>query len=118
MVLKGLCIVHFSSRKQNWVEAIHWYDTMLNMMDYDEGGEYDGTQDEPRYLLLAREAEMYQEGGFDLKADPQRSGQTPSWLNRSFLGLNTKQVVVSATVTILRFRNDCGVRAPPCGSLK
>ncbi|XP_030256288.1 eukaryotic elongation factor 2 kinase isoform X5 [Sparus aurata] len=63
-----------ADRKQNWVEAIHWYDTMLNMMDYDEGGEYDGTQDEPRYLLLAREAEMYQEGGFDLKADPQRSG--------------------------------------------
>uniref|UniRef100_A0A671X861 Eukaryotic elongation factor 2 kinase n=1 Tax=Sparus aurata TaxID=8175 RepID=A0A671X861_SPAAU len=63
-----------ADRSQNWVEAIHWYDTMLNMMDYDEGGEYDGTQDEPRYLLLAREAEMYQEGGFDLKADPQRSG--------------------------------------------
>ncbi|XP_036936604.1 eukaryotic elongation factor 2 kinase isoform X2 [Acanthopagrus latus] len=63
-----------ADRKQNWEEAIHWYDTVLNMMDYDEGGEYDGTQDEPRYLLLAREAEMYQEGGFHLKADPQRAG--------------------------------------------
>lgn len=45
------------------------------MTDYDEGGEYDGTQDEPRYLLLAREAEMLMTGGFRLKKDPQRSGE-------------------------------------------
>lgn len=63
-----------ADRKRDWKEAIHWYDTVLNMMDYDEGGEYDGTQDEPRHLLLAREAEMYQEGGYNLTADPQRAG--------------------------------------------
>ncbi|KAL2078200.1 hypothetical protein ACEWY4_025885 [Coilia grayii] len=63
-----------SDRKQDWQEAIHWYDSVLNMTDFDEGGEFDGMQDEPRYLLLAREAEMYQEGGFDLDADPQRAG--------------------------------------------
>ncbi|XP_045924604.1 eukaryotic elongation factor 2 kinase isoform X1 [Micropterus dolomieu] len=61
-------------RNQDWEEAIHWYDSALNMTDYDEGGEFDGTQDEPRYLLLAREAEMYQEGGHKLTADPQRAG--------------------------------------------
>uniref|UniRef100_A0A8D3DC31 Eukaryotic elongation factor 2 kinase n=1 Tax=Scophthalmus maximus TaxID=52904 RepID=A0A8D3DC31_SCOMX len=63
-----------ADRSQNWVEAIHWYDRALNMVDYDEGGEYDGTQDEPRYLLLAREGEMYQEGGYNLTADPQKAG--------------------------------------------
>lgn len=63
-----------ADRKQNWEEAIHWYDTVLNMTDFDEGGEFDGTQDEPRYLLLAREAEMYQVGGHNLTADPQRAG--------------------------------------------
>ncbi|XP_049420004.1 eukaryotic elongation factor 2 kinase isoform X2 [Epinephelus fuscoguttatus] len=63
-----------ADRKQDWEEAIHWYDSALNMTDYDEGGEFDGTQDEPRYLLLAREAEMFQEGGHNLKADPQRAG--------------------------------------------
>lgn len=47
------------------------------MTDYDEGGEFDGIQDEPRYLLLAREAEMYQEGGCNLTADPQKAGSTP-----------------------------------------
>ncbi|XP_019962356.2 eukaryotic elongation factor 2 kinase isoform X3 [Paralichthys olivaceus] len=63
-----------ADRKQDWAEAIHWYDSALNMMDCDEGGEFDGTQDEPRYLLLAREGEMYQEGGNNLTADPQRAG--------------------------------------------
>ncbi|XP_066520488.1 eukaryotic elongation factor 2 kinase isoform X3 [Hoplias malabaricus] len=61
-------------RTQDWEEAVHWYDCVLNMTDYDEGGEFDGMQDEPRYLLLAREAEMYQAGGFNLEADPQRAG--------------------------------------------
>uniref|UniRef100_A0AAQ5XAR4 Eukaryotic elongation factor 2 kinase n=1 Tax=Amphiprion ocellaris TaxID=80972 RepID=A0AAQ5XAR4_AMPOC len=63
-----------ADRSQDWEEAIHWYDSVLNMTDYDEGGEFDGTQDEPRYLLLAREAEMFQEGGHNLTADPQRAG--------------------------------------------
>ncbi|XP_056901718.1 eukaryotic elongation factor 2 kinase isoform X2 [Takifugu flavidus] len=63
-----------ADRKQNWEEAVHWYDTALNMTDYDEGGEFDGMQEEPRYLLLAREAEMFQTGGFKLAADPQKAG--------------------------------------------
>uniref|UniRef100_A0A8B9DTU0 Eukaryotic elongation factor 2 kinase n=1 Tax=Anser cygnoides TaxID=8845 RepID=A0A8B9DTU0_ANSCY len=60
---------------QDWKEALYWYNAALNMTDYDEGGEYDGTQDEPRYLLLAREAEMLMTGGFHLDKDPQRSGE-------------------------------------------
>ncbi|KAM6963862.1 eukaryotic elongation factor 2 kinase isoform 2-T3 [Tautogolabrus adspersus] len=63
-----------ADRKQDWKEAIRWYDSVLNMTDHDEGGEFDGTQDEPRHLLLAKEAEMYQEGGHNLTADPQRAG--------------------------------------------
>ncbi|KAM9336670.1 eukaryotic elongation factor 2 kinase isoform 3-T3 [Symphorus nematophorus] len=63
-----------ADRKQDWEEAVHWYNSALNMTDFDEGGEFDGTQDEPRYLLLAREAEMYQVGGYNLTADPQRAG--------------------------------------------
>lgn len=59
----------------DWKHAVHWYDTALKMTDYDEGGEFDGIKDEPRYLLLARLAEMYQEGGHNLDADPQRAGE-------------------------------------------
>uniref|UniRef100_A0A6Q2XQH3 Eukaryotic elongation factor 2 kinase n=1 Tax=Esox lucius TaxID=8010 RepID=A0A6Q2XQH3_ESOLU len=63
-------------RSQDWKEAVRWYNCALNMTDYDEGGEFDGMQGEPRYLLLAREAEMYQEGGYGLELDPQRAGET------------------------------------------
>uniref|UniRef100_A0ACB8FM69 Eukaryotic elongation factor 2 kinase n=1 Tax=Sphaerodactylus townsendi TaxID=933632 RepID=A0ACB8FM69_9SAUR len=62
-------------RQQDWKRALHWYDAALNMTDYDEGGEYDGTQDEPRYLLLAREAELLTAGRFHLEKDPQRAGE-------------------------------------------
>ncbi|KAL7979202.1 hypothetical protein Chor_015226 [Crotalus horridus] len=62
-------------KEQDWKEALFWYDKALNMTDYDEGGEYDGTQDEPRYLLLAKEAEMLMTGGFNLDQDLQRSGE-------------------------------------------
>lgn len=44
------------------------------MTDCDEGGEYDGVQDEPRHVLLAREAEMLFAGGCGLAKDPQKSG--------------------------------------------
>ncbi|XP_052466827.1 eukaryotic elongation factor 2 kinase isoform X2 [Carassius gibelio] len=63
-----------SDRAMDWKHAVYWYDSALKMTDYDEGGEFDGMQDEPRYLLLARLAEMYQEGGYNLDADPQRAG--------------------------------------------
>ncbi|XP_067285721.1 eukaryotic elongation factor 2 kinase isoform X4 [Pseudorasbora parva] len=63
-----------SDRAMDWTQAMHWYDSALKMTDYDEGGEFDGMQDEPRYLLLARLAEMFLEGGFNLAADPQRAG--------------------------------------------
>ncbi|XP_060795598.1 eukaryotic elongation factor 2 kinase isoform X1 [Neoarius graeffei] len=62
------------NRTQDWEEAVQWYESALNMTDYDEGGEFDGMQDEPRYLLLARLADMYQEGSFGLAANPQRAG--------------------------------------------
>lgn len=50
------------------------------MTDYDEGGEYDGTQDEPKYILLAREAEMLLAGGYNLEKDPQRSGKIEPYI--------------------------------------
>nr|XP_020655218.1 eukaryotic elongation factor 2 kinase isoform X3 [Pogona vitticeps] len=62
-------------RGRDWKQALYWYNAALNMTDYDEGGEYDGMQDEPRYRLLAREAEMLMSGGFNLEKDPQRSGE-------------------------------------------
>lgn len=64
------------ARSRDWPEALRWYSTALEKTDCDEGGEYDGMQDEPRYTLLAREAEMLSVGGFRLQKDPQRSGRS------------------------------------------
>ncbi|XP_051522724.1 eukaryotic elongation factor 2 kinase-like isoform X2 [Myxocyprinus asiaticus] len=61
-------------RTIDWKQAVHWYDCVLKMTNCDEGGEFDSIQDEPRYLLLARMAEMYHEGGFSLDGDPQIAG--------------------------------------------
>ncbi|XP_005405140.1 PREDICTED: eukaryotic elongation factor 2 kinase isoform X2 [Chinchilla lanigera] len=61
-------------RCRDWLEALHWYRTALETTDCDEGGEFDGMQGEPRYALLAREAEMLLTGGCGLGRDPQRSG--------------------------------------------
>lgn len=47
----------------------------METTDCDEGGEYDGVQDEPRHVLLAREAEMLFTGGHGLEKDPQKSGR-------------------------------------------
>lgn len=63
------------ARCPDWSEALHWYSRALEMTDCDEGGEYDGIQDEPQYALLAREAEMLLTGGFGLDKNPQRSGE-------------------------------------------
>ena len=68
--------LYLLTRSQSWPEALHWYNTALETTDCDEGGEYDGMQDEPRYMLLAREAEMLFTGGCGLEKDPQRSGRT------------------------------------------
>lgn len=61
-------------RSRDWPEALHWYSTALARTDDDEGGEYDGMQDEPRHALLAREAAMLATGGCGLQRDPQRAG--------------------------------------------
>ncbi|XP_006892756.1 PREDICTED: eukaryotic elongation factor 2 kinase [Elephantulus edwardii] len=61
-------------RSPDWSEALRWYSTALKTTDCDEGGEYHGMQDEPRYTLLAREAEMLLKGGCGLEKDPRRSG--------------------------------------------
>ncbi|XP_072125272.1 eukaryotic elongation factor 2 kinase isoform X4 [Mobula birostris] len=61
-------------RVRDWKEALYWYNAALNMTEYDEGGEYDGTGDEPKYSLLAREAEIHMTGGFGVEPDPQTAG--------------------------------------------
>lgn len=64
------------SRKQrNWQEAVMWYNLAITTTENDEGGEYDGCMDDPPYLLLARQAELYLEGGHGLEKDAATAGE-------------------------------------------
>ena len=60
---------------RRWVEAIEWYSRAVAMNTTDEEGNYDGTMDDPPYQLIARQAEMYGEGGHGLEQDYARSGE-------------------------------------------
>lgn len=64
------------TRKQrSWPDAVLWYNLAVTTTENDEGGEYDGCMDDPPYLLLARQAELYLEGGHGLGRDPAKAGE-------------------------------------------
>lgn len=63
-----------SKRSKSWEDAVHYYQRAAEMNDHDEGGEFDSTMEDPVHLLLARQAEMYREGGHGLEKDLQKAG--------------------------------------------
>jgi elongation factor 2 kinase len=63
-----------SSRNQNWMEAMHWYEQAVNKTQEDDSGEFDATMDNPVYQIQAKMAEMYLEGGYGLDKDPSTAG--------------------------------------------
>lgn len=64
-----------TERKRSWKEAVFWYDLAVTTTEDDEGGEYDGCMDDPAYVLLARQAELYLEGGYGLSRDCNKAGE-------------------------------------------
>ena len=62
-------------REKNWPEAVKWYDNVINKDTTDTEGFYDGTMDDPHYLLVSRQATMYWEGGNGLEKDPLKAGE-------------------------------------------
>ncbi|XP_076458823.1 eukaryotic elongation factor 2 kinase-like isoform X2 [Babylonia areolata] len=61
-------------RSRSWEDAIHWYNEAVSKMNDDEGGEFDSTMEDPPYLLMARQAEIYLEGGHGLEKNPSNAG--------------------------------------------
>ena len=49
----------------------------MNKTQEDEGGEFDCTMEDPPFLLMARQAEIYLEGGYGLEKNPSNAGQSP-----------------------------------------
>uniref|UniRef100_A0A224YY64 Elongation factor 2 kinase n=1 Tax=Rhipicephalus zambeziensis TaxID=60191 RepID=A0A224YY64_9ACAR len=64
-----------TQKQRNWQDAVLWYNMAVTTTDNDEGGEYDGCMDDPPYLLLARQAELYLQGGYSLERDPATAGE-------------------------------------------
>lgn len=64
-----------TQKQRNWQDAVLWYNMAVTTTDNDEGGEYDGCMDDPPYLLLARQAELYLQGGYSLERDPAMAGE-------------------------------------------
>jgi len=63
------------TRLRSWPKAINWYTLAVSMESGDEEGNYDGTMDDPTYQLLARQAEMYRHGEYELDADTAKAAE-------------------------------------------
>lgn len=61
-------------RSRSWEDAVHWYEEATNTEHNDESGDFDSTMEDPPYMLIARQAEIYLEGGYGLEKDPQTAG--------------------------------------------
>ncbi|XP_033100610.1 eukaryotic elongation factor 2 kinase-like isoform X2 [Anneissia japonica] len=63
-----------TQREKDWDEALHWYSAITDSPQEDDSGGFDAVNETPLYQLLAREAEIYREGGFGVEKDPSRAG--------------------------------------------
>ncbi|XP_070580625.1 LOW QUALITY PROTEIN: eukaryotic elongation factor 2 kinase-like [Ptychodera flava] len=64
-----------TDRERSWREAVYWYENAVSTADEDDSGEYNAMMDSPNHQVIARQAEMYREGGFGLDKDPQKAGE-------------------------------------------
>jgi len=62
-------------REKSYKESVELYQRAIFTQDPDDHGEFDATMADPNYLLLAKQADMYREGGFGLEKDPNRAGK-------------------------------------------
>ncbi|KAL3876114.1 hypothetical protein ACJMK2_033992 [Sinanodonta woodiana] len=63
-----------AKRSVSWEDSVYWYNQAVSTNENDEGGEFDSTMNDPVYQLLAKQAEMYRQGGNGLDKDPQKAG--------------------------------------------
>ncbi|CAL4159843.1 unnamed protein product, partial [Meganyctiphanes norvegica] len=64
-----------ADRNSDWSKAVKWYDSVVTHIDVDEDGDYDSTMDDPAYVLVARQAVMYLDGGHGLQKDPTTAAE-------------------------------------------
>lgn len=59
---------------RSYKKAVEWYEAVMSTNSEDAVGEYDPTSDCPSYEILARMANMYLTGEYDLNKDPSYAG--------------------------------------------
>ncbi|XP_014673783.1 PREDICTED: eukaryotic elongation factor 2 kinase-like [Priapulus caudatus] len=64
-----------SQRERDWKQAVYWYDRAIHTDEIDAGGEFDSTMDDPMYMLMSCEAELWRKGGLGLTKDPSYAGE-------------------------------------------
>ena len=62
-------------REIMWTEAIHWSQSAISMSNEDEDGEFDCLNEDPNYMLLVKQADMYRTGGHGLDKNSQKAGE-------------------------------------------
>ena len=82
-------LISFFNSSVNWSKAVEFYESLLTISDddSDDEDEDDGTQDDagysdtsnvisdidPEYLIMARLAELYKQGGNQLQSSPPKA---------------------------------------------
>ncbi|XP_071796451.1 eukaryotic elongation factor 2 kinase-like isoform X2 [Asterias amurensis] len=63
-----------TNREIMWTEAVHWCQSAISMSNEDEDGEFDCLNEDPNYMLLVKQADMYRTGGHGLDKNSQKAG--------------------------------------------
>lgn len=61
-------------RTRDWKKAAHWLDKVVNTHTEDEDGHFDGTLEDPDYMVVSQLANMYWSGGYGLDKDAYKAG--------------------------------------------
>ena len=66
--------ISLKQRSRSWQEAAKWYQNAIEVTEEDEEPENTLISD-PNYLLYAKQAELYRQGGWELEKEPSYAGE-------------------------------------------
>lgn len=64
----------FVFRERSWVEAAKWYQNAIDVV-YEDDDPQNTLFTDPNYVLCAKQANLYQQGGYGLEKQPQEAGE-------------------------------------------
>lgn len=64
---------NFLFRERSWEEAVKWYQNAIDVV-YEDDDPQNTLFTDPNYVLCAKQANLYQQGGYGLDKQPQEAG--------------------------------------------